>query len=177
MSRTIIFVGIVLCFLCACGVSSGAGTESSTAPGILLYDVYAKLKDKGYAYAKKNLKRMKNPPDYFEGWLSRKNMFVNSGGSQLYASPTLLSMDELNVFVRLSQERVTGAPPVVKFIADVKLFFKAHKDVLQKIWPDESVEMPKLDPPTCAAAPTLWTNAKAAISPVALQNAHDTLLF
>jgi hypothetical protein len=107
-------------------VSSGAGTESSTAPGILLYDVYAKLKDKGYAYAKKILKRMTNTPDYFEGWLSRKNMFVNSGGSQLYASPTLLSMDELNVFVRLLQERVTGGPPMVKFIADVKLFFKAH---------------------------------------------------
>jgi len=154
--------------------SARAGTASSTAPGISLYDVYAKLKDKGYDYAKKNLKRMTNPPDYFEGWLSRKNLFdsVHSGGSQLYASPALLSMKELNVFVRLLQERVTGGPPVVKFIADVKLFFKAHKDVLQKIWPDESVEMPKLDPPTCAAAPTLWTNAKAAISPVALQNAH-----
>jgi len=42
-------------------------------------------------------------------------------------------MKELNVFVRLLQERVTGGPPVVKFIADVKLFFKAHKDVLQKM--------------------------------------------
>ena len=154
--------------------SARARTASSATPGISLYDVYAKLKDKGYDYAKKNLKRITNPPDYFEGWLSRKNLFdsVHSGGSQLYASPALLSMKELNVFVRLLQERVTGGPPVVKFIADVKLFFKAHKDVLQKIWPDESVEMPKLDPPTCAAAPTLWTNAKAAISPVALQNAH-----
>jgi hypothetical protein len=155
-----------------CVTSAGAGIASSTAPGISLYDVYAKLKDQRYDYAKKNLKRMTNPPDYFEGWLSRKNMFAISGGSRLYASPSLLSMEELHMLVRLLQERVTGGPPVVRFIANVKLFFKAHKDVLQKIWPDEPIEMPKLDPPTSSAAPTLWTNAKAAISPVALQNAH-----
>ena len=152
--------------------SDGAGTASCTA-GISLYDVYAKLKDQGYEQAKKNLRRLTNPPDYFEEWLSRKNKFVTSGGSREYGyeSPALLSMEELNCFVRLLQERITGGPPVVRFIANVKSFFKAHKDVLQKIWPNETIDMPKLDPPTSSATPTLWTNAKAAISPVALQNA------
>ena len=146
-------------------VTAAQGGTAASTRGISLFDVFSRINpvSSDPQLSKKNLKRIKNMPEWLTSLLGRKSHFemaMNiknpSGATGVvgFTSPALHSLTELHDFIQFvygvySRFQKKGFEVQHK----VERFFKDHKALLAELWPDESEITPTrlINPSACPA--------------------------